>query len=145
MGLAAARSLQLRNSGKMKWGRCQILTGQTVFQGELLSMQYETQVHCMPMTAVSGTSLVCIGIAKENYATSLATALQTAIYFYNVEARIPCSSVTAGHIGALAYADGSSLSKVIGYATLGSPVGRLMELDGTSHAWVWVGMTRLGA
>jgi hypothetical protein len=129
----------------MRWGRFQVTTGQTVFQGQMLSMQYNTQSHCMPMTAVSGATLMCIGIADANYSTSLATSLATAVYFYDVEARLPVTNVTVGHIGSLVYAAGDASDKVVGFVTLGGPVGRLMELDGTSYAWVWVGADALGA
>lgn len=140
MPLGAARTLPLRNDGNVKWGRCQVMTGATVFEHSTLSLQYATKAHCMPMTGVSGVSMPCIGLAKQNYATCAATALITAEYFWNCEAKFPLTACSAGMIGHVVYAAGDSLDKICGLRTCGNPVGILRALDGAFYGWVEVGV-----
>ncbi len=136
MPLAAAKGLEMRNTGNIKYYRKQVVTGKTVFQGQWLSLEYASQDKLMPMTAVSGTTMAAVGIAIENNATSLAAALVTAVYFNNCEVLCDLTGVSVGQVGSYLYAAGDATDKVIGLLTRGNPVGILVELQGTSKGWI---------
>lgn len=141
MALSAAATWQLRNTGNIKWGKCQVNTGVKVWKHALLGAGKDQQA----IIASTAASAHFLGVAKETYATSLATALVTAVYFWGCEVRLPASATTTVQwIGKMVVAQSDNVIAGIAGLTQGEPIGVLKELDGTSYVWVDIGAYPLG-
>lgn len=140
MALSAAATYQLRNTGNIRWGKRQINTAVKVYKHALLAIPTANQAQ-LPATAAG---LHFIGMAQESYTTSLATALTTAVFFWDCEVRLPAGTgCSAGVMEHACYAKADNVIHVVGGTSQGPPIGVMKEMDGTSYVWVHLGATAL--
>lgn len=143
MALSANRSIQIRNSGNMMVSKAVIKTSVKVFKHALIVFGETAKKALIPANATTNHFL---GLAQQEYTTSLATALVTGNFLFNMEARLPIYSTTslsAGNVGDLVYIRGSD-DKVTRQNTQAAACGRMMAIDGTSYAWVLLGHPSIG-
>lgn len=143
MALSANRTLQIRNTGNMMNIAYQIKTGVKFYKHAFGVWGGTSKKALLPANATSSHFL---GLCDKEYTTSLATALVTANFLYNMEVRAPVLSTTGcttGAVGDTLYCAGSD-DDVHMDNTLGPPCGRATEFDGTSYVWVLLGHLTLG-
>lgn len=141
MALSAATTLLLRNTEGMMRGALAVTTGETIYKHAMVVNQGTNGTMGPAEDAATSHFL---GLAIQNYAASVSSAIPSAAYIWNIEARIPiASSITAGNVGDTIYAIDDALAGTD--TSEGPPIGRMTAIDGTSYVWVFLGHLTLGS